>query len=157
MRRQSGGNDVKLYSFFRSSAAYRVRIALNLKNVRYDNVPVHLSRDGGRQKTAEYRAINPQMRVPALALSSGDVIVQSLAIVEYLDETHPEPPLLPADSVARAHVRAVAQIIACDIHPMNNIGPLNYLKNVLGHDQDAINTWYRHWVLAGFEAVEALI
>jgi len=148
---------VKLYSFFRSSAAYRVRIALNLKNVRYDNVPVHLSRDGGRQKTAEYRAINPQMRVPALALSSGDVIVQSLAIVEYLDETHPEPPLLPADSVARAHVRAVAQIIACDIHPMNNIGPLNYLKNVLGHDQDAINTWYRHWVLAGFEAVEALI
>jgi maleylpyruvate isomerase len=148
---------VKLYSFFRSSAAYRVRIALNLKGLPYDLVPVHLSKDGGKQKSAEYRAINPQMRVPALALSNGDVLLQSLAIIEYLDEVHPEPPLLPADALERAHVRALAQIIACDIHPINNIGPLNYLKNELSHDQDAVNAWYRHWVISGFEAVESLM
>ncbi len=148
---------MKLYSYFRSSAAYRVRIALNLKGLPYEIVPVHLTKDGGRQKSAEYRAVNPQMRVPALALSSGDVLLQSLAIIEYLDEVHPEPPLLPADALDRAHVRALAQIIACDIHPINNIGPLNYLKNELAHDQDAINAWYHHWVIAGFEALESLM
>lgn len=148
---------MKLYSYFRSSAAYRARIALELKNLSYDTIPVHLTKDGGRQKTPEYRAINPQMRVPALALSTGDVLIQSLAIIEYLDEIYPEPPLLPADAVHRAQVRALAQIIACDIHPINNIGPLNYLKNVMKQDQDAINAWYHHWVLSGFEAVEARI
>ncbi len=148
---------MKLYSYFRSSAAYRARIALELKNLSYDTIPVHLTKDGGRQNTPEYRAINPQMRVPALALSTGDVLIQSLAIIEYLDEIYPEPPLLPADAVHRAQVRALAQIIACDIHPINNIGPLNYLKNVMKQDQDAINAWYHHWVLSGFEAVEARI
>jgi maleylacetoacetate isomerase len=151
------GNDVKLYSYFRSSAAYRVRIALELKKLPYDIVPVHLTKDGGRQKTPEYRAINPQMRVPALTLSTGDVLIQSLAIIEYLDEIHPEPPLLPADAAHRAQVRALAQIVACDIHPINNIGPLNYLKNVMKQDQDAINAWYHHWVLSGFEAIEAMV
>ncbi|MGZ9083572.1 MAG: glutathione S-transferase N-terminal domain-containing protein, partial [Rhodoplanes sp.] len=116
-----------LYSFFRSSAAYRVRIALNLKGLDYAIAPIHLSKDGGRQKSPEYRAINPQMRVPALALPSGEVLIQSLAIIEYLEETCPEPPLLPGDPIARAQVRAVADIIACDIHPLNNTAPLAYL------------------------------
>ncbi len=97
------------------------------------------------------------MRVPACALDNGDVLLQSLAIMEYLDETHPHPPFLPADPVARAHVRAVAQIIACDIHPLNNTGPLNYLRRNLKADEATINAWYAHWVVAGFEAIEALI
>jgi maleylpyruvate isomerase len=148
---------VTLYSFFRSSAAYRVRIALNLKGLDYTIAPIHLSRDGGRQKTAEYRAINPQMRVPALALPNSDVLIQSLAIIEYLEETHPEPPLLPRDPSARAQVRAVADIVACDIHPINNVGPLNYLRSKLGHAEAEINAWYAHWITLGFEAIEALI
>jgi maleylacetoacetate isomerase len=97
------------------------------------------------------------MRVPALALNNGDVLLQSLALIEYLDETHPEPRLLPADPVARAHVRSVAQIIACDIHPLNNTGPLNYLRRNLKADEAAINAWYANWVVAGFDAIEALI
>jgi maleylacetoacetate isomerase len=148
---------VKLYSYFRSSAAFRVRIALNLKGVTCDMVPIHLVKDGGQHKTAEYRAVNPQMRVPALALSGGEVLIQSLAIIEYLDEVFPEPPLLPADAVKRAEARALAQIIACDIHPLNNSGTLAYLKNELKHDQATINTWYASWVHAGFEAIEARI
>ncbi len=148
---------MKLYSYFRSSAAYRVRIALNLKGLSYETVSIHLTKGGGRQKTPEFRAINPQMRVPALALSGGDVLIQSLAIIEYLDEVHPEPALLPADSIKRAQVRALAQIIACDIHPLNNIGPLFYLKNQLKHDQAEIDAWYAWWILAGFEAIEAMI
>jgi maleylacetoacetate isomerase len=148
---------VKLYSFFRSSAAYRVRIALNLKGLAYDIVPVHLSKDGGKHKTAEYRALNPQMRVPTLVLPSGDVLLQSLAIIDYLDETYPKPALLPADPIERTHVRAVAQIIACDVHPLNNLAALNYLKGKLGHDQAAVDAWYASWILAGFEAVEAMI
>ncbi len=148
---------MKLYSYFRSSAAYRVRIALNLKGISYDTVPIHLAKDGGQNRKPEFRAVNPQMRVPVLAISSGDVLVQSLAIIEYLDEVYPEPPLLPADAVARAKVRAVSQIIACDIHPLANTSPLRYLKNTLGHDQPAIDAWYHHWVLEGFEAVEAMI
>src|SRR5262249_45048712 len=118
---------------------------------------IHLTKGGGRQHAPEFRAVNPQRRVPALALDDGDVLIQSLAIIEYLDETHPEPPLLPADPVARAHVRALAQVIACDIHPLNNVPPLFYLKNELKHDQDAINLWYAHWVTVGFEAVEPLL
>jgi maleylpyruvate isomerase len=148
---------VKLYTYFRSSAAYRVRIALNLKGLPYDSVPIHLVKDGGRNRAPEYRALNPQMRVPALALDSGDVLVQSLAIIEYLDETHPAPPLLPKDPLARAKVRGLAQFIACDIHPLNNVGPLRYLKNQLKHEQAEIDAWYHHWILEGFAALEAML
>jgi maleylacetoacetate isomerase len=150
-------NAVKLYGYFRSSAAYRVRIALNLKKLSHEHQSVHLTRNGGVQFTEDFRAINPQKRVPALALSTGEVLLQSLAIIEYLDEVYPEPPLLPADAVARAQVRAVAQIIACDIHPLNNLVALNYLKGPLKHDQAAADEWYRHWVRQGFDAIEALL
>jgi len=148
---------MKLYSFFRSSAAYRVRIALNLKGLPYEMVPIHLNKDGGQQRKPEFVAINPQKRVPALALSSGDVLVQSLAIIEYLDDIHPEPPLLPPDALDRAKVRAIAQIVACDIHPLNNLVALQYLKNTLKHDQPEIDAWYHHWVIEGFKAIEAMI
>ena len=148
---------MKLYSYFRSSAAYRVRIALNLKGLAYETVPVHLVKEGGHNRRPEFRAINPQMRVPALVVPTGDVLIQSLAIIEYLDETHPEPPLLPKDPIARAQARALAEIVACDIHPLNNIGSLRYLKRELHHEQAAIDAWYHHWVLTGFEALEALV
>ena len=147
---------MKLYTYFRSSAAYRTRIALNLKNLPYEAVPIHLTRDGGHHKSAEYRAINPQMRVPALKLDSGDIIIQSLAIIEYLEETVPNPPLLPKGALERAQVRAVSQIVACDIHPLNNLVALNYLKK-LGHDQATVDEWYASWVKAGFEAIEPLL
>jgi maleylacetoacetate isomerase len=148
---------MKLYSYFRSSATYRTRIALNLKGIAFETVPVHLTRNGGEQHGAEFQAVNPQKRVPALALDTGEVLLQSLAIMEYLDEAYPDPPLLPKDPIERAHVRAVAQIIACDIHPLNNLGPLSYLRHTLKADQSAIQEWYRHWIITGFEAVEALI
>jgi maleylacetoacetate isomerase len=148
---------VKLYSFFRSSAAYRVRIALNLKGIGYETQSVHLVKDGGHNKRPEYRAVNPQMRVPALVTTAGDVLIQSLAIIEYLDETHPQPPLLPKDPLARARVRALAELIACDIHPLNNTSALRYLKNNMTQQQAAIDEWYRHWVTTGFEALEELI
>lgn len=148
---------MKLYSYFRSSAAYRVRIALNLKAVSYETVPIHLQKDGGRHRSAEYRAINPHARVPALILPGGEVLTQSLAIIDYLDETYPQPPLLPADPITRAQVRAIAQIVACDIHPLNNLGTLQYLKRTLGQEQAMIDTWYHHWVLRGFEAIETMI
>jgi maleylacetoacetate isomerase len=148
---------VTLYSYFRSSAAYRVRIAFNLKGLGYDMVPVHLQREGGMNRKPDYRAINPQMRVPALRLDSGELLTQSLAIIEYLDEVHPQPPLLPRDPVDRARARALAQLVACDIHPLNNVGPLRYLKNVLDQDQTHIDAWYHHWVLEGFEALEAMV
>ena len=148
---------MKLYSYFRSSAAYRVRIALNLKGLAYETVPVHLVKEGGHNRRPEFRAINPQMRVPALVVPAGDVLIQSLAIIEYLDETHPEPPLLPKDPIARAQARALAEIVACDIHPLNNIGSLRYLKRELHHEQAVIDAWYHHWVLTGFEALEALV
>jgi maleylacetoacetate isomerase len=145
---------VKLYSYFRSSAAYRVRIAFNLKGLGYDMVPIHLQKDGGQQLKPDYAAINPLKRVPALVLDSGDILTQSLAIIEYLDEVHPHPPLLPTDPVLRAKVRSMALIVACDIHPLNNLAPLRYLKNELGQDQTAIDAWYHHWVLEGFAAIE---
>ena len=148
---------MKLYSYFRSSAAYRTRIALNLKGLAYETVSIHLTKDGGRQHAPEFRAVNPQKRVPALALDSGEVLLQSLAIIEYLDEVHPDPPLLPNTPIERARVRAVAQIIACDIHPLNNTGPLNYLRHAIKADQAAVQEWYAHWIAAGFEAIEALI
>ena len=148
---------MKLYSYFRSSAAYRVRIALNLKGIAYETAPIHLVKDGGHNKRPEFRAVNPQMRVPALVTPGGEVLTQSLAIIEYLEETHPEPALLPKDPIARAKARAIAELIACDIHPLNNIGSLRYLKNVMDQEQGAIDTWYHHWVIAGFEALEALL
>jgi maleylacetoacetate isomerase len=148
---------LKLYTYYRSSAAYRVRIALNLKGLPYEMVPVHLTKNGGYQRKPEFVALNPQMRVPALALSSGDVLTQSLAIIEYLDDIQSEPPLLPPDALARAHVRAIAQAVACDIHPLNNLVVLQYLKRALKHDQAEIDAWYHHWVIEGFKAIEAMI
>jgi maleylacetoacetate isomerase len=148
---------VKLYSYFRSSAAYRVRIALNLKGIGYETQSIHLVKDGGHNKRPEFRAINPQMRVPVLVTTAGEVLIQSLAIIEYLDETHPQPPLLPKDPLARARVRALAELIACDIHPLNNTSALRYLKNNMAQQQSAIDEWYRHWVVTGFEALEELI
>jgi maleylpyruvate isomerase len=148
---------VKLYSYFRSSAAYRARIALNLKGLTYETAPVHLIKDGGHNKRPEFRAVNPQMRVPALVAPTGEVLIQSLAIIEYLDEIHPEPPFLPKDPLGRAQARALAQIIACDIHPLNNTSPLRYLKSEMHQEQSAIDAWYHHWILAGFDALEALV
>jgi maleylacetoacetate isomerase len=146
-----------LYSYFRSSAAYRLRIALDLKGLAYSITSIHLTKDGGQQHSPDYRAINPQMRVPALALSADETLLQSLAIIEYLDEVAPDPRLLPTDALQRAHVRAVAQIIACDIHPLNNTSALNYLRRTLHADDHAVNAWYAHWVRVGFDAVEALL
>ena len=148
---------MKLYTYFRSSAAFRVRIALNLKGLSYHSIPIHLIKEGGLNRKPEYRAINPQMKVPTLVLDGGQVLTQSLAIMNYLDETHPEPPFLPKDPVARAQIRAAALLIACEIHPLNNTAPLRYLKHQLKHEQPDIDAWYHHWVLEGFEALEAMI
>jgi len=144
---------MKLYTFFRSSAAYRTRIAVNLKGVEYNNVHIDLRGPASEQRKAEYLAINPQGLVPALVVD-GTTVAQSLAIIEYLDETYPEPPLLPRSALDRARVRALALTIACDIHPLNNLRVLNYLRSPLGHDEDAVNAWYRHWIGAGFDALE---
>lgn len=141
-----------LYGYFRSSAAYRVRIALNLKGLAYAQAPVSLLR--GEQRSADYLALNPQGLVPAL-LDNGVLLTQSLAICEYLDEAYPDSArLLPDGAVLRAQVRAVAQAIACDIHPLNNLRVLNFLKAELGQDEAARNGWYRHWVATGFAALE---
>ncbi len=148
--------DPVLYDYWRSSAAYRVRIAMNIKGIPYKSQAVHLVRDGGEQKLPSYKAVNPQALVPSLALQNGDVITQSLAIIDYLDETVPTPALLPSDPVLRAQVRAMAYLIACDIHPINNLRILKYLKSPLDHAQEDIDTWYRHWVAEGFAALEAL-
>ncbi|MDA5194855.1 maleylacetoacetate isomerase [Govanella unica] len=143
------------YEYWRSSAAYRVRIALNLKGLAYDPEAIHLTRDGGDQHTPAYRAVNPQGLIPALKLGDGTVLIQSLAIIEYLDETIPEPRLLPGDAIRRAEIRALAEMVACDIHPLNNLRVLQYLKRELGQTQDSIDQWYRHWVVTGFAALEA--
>jgi maleylacetoacetate isomerase len=145
---------VKLYTYFRSSAAYRVRIALNLKGVSHEAVSVNLLK--GEQREAGYKALNPQMRVPSLDIGE-TTLIQSPAILEYLDEVYPEPPLLPMGAVNRAKVRAIASLIACDIHPLNNSGTLAYLKKRLGHDQTAADEWYAHWVREGFDAIEAML
>jgi len=145
---------MKLYSFFRSSAAYRVRIALNLKGLPYEILPVHLTRGGGEQLAPGYRKLNPQALVPALE-DAGRVFTQSLAIIEYLEEVHPQVPLLPKDAAARARVRALALAIACDLHPLNNLRVLNYLTGPMGLMDDAKQTWYRHWIAEGLTALEA--
>lgn len=146
---------MKLYSFFRSSAAFRVRIALGLKGLPYETVPIHLTR--GEHRAEAFRGVNPQRRLPALVLDDGTVLIQSLAIIEYLDEIHPQPPLLPAEPVARAKMRAVAGIIGADIHPVNNSGVLKELRGRFKADEAQINAWIAHWILEGFAAVEALI
>ena len=145
---------MKLYTYFRSSAAYRVRIALNLKGFGYEAVPVHLLRDGGQQLTDAYRDINPSALVPAL-VTDGATITQSLAIIEYLDEVHPMVPLLPRDALGRARVRALAQMVACDTHPISNLRVLKYLKHTLHVAEEDKNEWYRHWVRVGLGAIEA--
>lgn len=148
---------LQLYSYFRSSASYRVRIALNLKGLPYEYVAVHLLKDGGQQHTADYQRINPAELVPAL-VDDGHAIGQSLAIMEYLDETRPElPALLPRDALGRARVRGLAQSIACEIHPLNNLRVLQYLENDLKLDEAAKATWYRHWITLGFTAVETML
>jgi maleylacetoacetate isomerase len=145
---------MKLYTYFRSSAAYRVRIALNLKGLSYEAVPVHLLKDGGEQLQQGYRMINPSAAVPALQDERG-TLTQSMAILEYLEETHPDVPLLPADPLGRARVRELSQIIACDIHPLNNLRVLRYLKHTVGVTEDVKNEWYRHWVTEGLASLEA--
>ncbi|MEY3912928.1 MAG: hypothetical protein RL509_972 [Pseudomonadota bacterium] len=142
---------MKLYNYFRSSASFRVRIALHLKGLSYDYLPVHLAR--GDHKLAAYANVSADRLVPALE-KDGHILSQSLAIMEYLDETHPEPPLLPADALGRARVRALAQSIACEIHPLNNLRVLKYLVRELKVEEEAKNTWYRHWVREGLEAFE---
>ena len=146
-----------LYTYYRSSAAYRVRIALNLKGMPYTAVPVHLVKDGGQHRSAAYRARNPQALVPAFELEDGTVLTQSLAIMEYLDEVQPEPALLPADAIGRARVRALAQAIACDLHPVNNLRVLQYLSQQLGISAEQKDAWYRHWVDTGLQGLEALL
>jgi len=147
---------MKLYSYFRSSASFRVRIALSLKGLEYDYVPVHLLQGGGQQFTAEFRAMNPAALVPVLD-DDGTVLTQSLAIIEYLEETRPEPPLLPGDAAGRARVRAIALSIACEIHPLNNLRVLGYLNKTLGVAEEQRNAWYRHWVETGLATVEAML
>jgi maleylacetoacetate isomerase/maleylpyruvate isomerase len=143
---------MKLYNYFRSSASFRVRIALELKGLSYEYIPVHLVK--GEHKLDTYAALSPSRLVPTLETDDGDHLGQSMAIIEYLDETHPAPPLLPRDPLGRARVRALAQLIACEIHPLNNLRVLKYLVRELKLDEQAKNTWYRHWVREGLEALE---
>ncbi|MCC5866783.1 MAG: maleylacetoacetate isomerase [Wenzhouxiangella sp.] len=145
-----------LYSYWRSSASYRVRMALNLKGLDYDIRPVHLVKDGGQQHSAEYLKLNPQGLVPAL-VDGQTVITQSLAMLEYLEERCPAPALLPTDPVGRARVRAIAAAIACDIHPLNNLRVLKHLVDKLGVDEGAKLAWYRHWTETGLQAVETML
>ena len=144
-----------LYSYYRSSASYRVRIALNLKKIDYEIRPVHLLKDGGRQRQPDYLAINPQGLVPVLKVDDA-VISQSSAIIEYLEEVYPEPPLLPKSAMERARVRSLVQLIACEIHPLNNLRVLQYLKNNLDFE-DAGTSWYCHWIREGFTAFEQML
>jgi maleylpyruvate isomerase len=146
---------LKLYGFFRSSAAFRTRIALNLKGIPYEQVSLVLRR--GDQLRPEYLEKNPLGLVPALEDEDGQILIESLAIIEYLDETHPEPPLLPGHPADRARVRAIAQAIACDIHPIDNLRVLKYLSKPLGHDEKAIETWFNHWIRLGFEGIERIL
>ncbi len=145
-----------LYTYFRSSAAFRVRIALNFKQLSYEPRYVHLRREGGEHRRPGYRAVNPQGLVPTL-LHGQQAFTQSLAIIEFLDEVYPQPALLPSDAAGRAWVRSLAQLIACDIHPLNNLRVLDYLKDELAQAEQARSAWYGHWVQEGFQALEALL
>lgn len=147
---------IVLYTYWRSSAAYRVRIGLELKRLAWEARPVHLVRDGGEQHRDAYRALNPQQQVPTL-LHEGHVLTQSLAILEYLDERFPQVPLLPADAAGRARVRALAQLVACDIHPINNLRVMQYLERTLQVPTDARTQWTLHWIAEGFAAMEAML
>ncbi len=151
---------MKLYSYFRSSAAYRVRIALNLKGLPYEVIPIHLVKNGGEQLSAEYRALNPMALVPALIddeSESSTVLTQSVAIIEYLEERYPRPPLLPESAGDRAFVRSIALSIACEIHPLNNLRVLRYLVRDLNVSEEDKNAWYRHWVEQGLASIEATL
>ncbi|WBY01763.1 maleylacetoacetate isomerase [Ramlibacter tataouinensis] len=143
---------MKLHNYFRSSASFRVRIALALKGLPYEYLPVHLAK--GEHKQPGYARVSPSLLVPTLETDGGERLGQSMAIIEYLDETHPQPPLLPADPLARARVRALAQLVACEIHPLNNLRVLKYLVHDLKVSEDAKNAWYRHWVREGLLAFE---
>jgi maleylpyruvate isomerase len=147
---------MKLYTFFRSSASYRVRIALNLKGLRYEQAPVHLRRGGGEQLSAAYRALNPQALVPALE-DNGKILTQSLAIIEYLEEKQPKPALLPADPADKALVRSMAMVIACEVHPIQNLRVLNHVKKEYGQTDEQVNRWAQHWIDLGLSALEQMI
>lgn len=144
---------MKLYTFFRGSSPFRVRIALNLKGLAYEPVFVHLGK--GEQRKLPYAAVNPQSLVPALVLDDGHVLTQSLAIIEYLDETFPKPRLIPEDALGRARVRALSLIVACEIHPLNNARTLAHLRKAMNQTDEQVNAWYRHWVADGLAKVEA--
>jgi maleylacetoacetate isomerase len=147
---------MKLYGFFRSSASYRVRVALNLKKLNYGQIPIHLRRGGGEQLSPSYKTVNPQGLVPTLE-DGGRLIPQSLAIIEYLEECYPEPPLLPREPGDRAIVRGMALAVACEIHPIQNLRVLNYLRNELKHPEEDVNAWARHWIALGLSALEQTV
>ncbi len=149
-------SELVLHDYWRSSACYRVRIALNLKGLRYTLKPVHLINNGGEQHSAEHHAINPQESVPVL-MDGRRAVRQSTAIIEYLEEMHPQPPLLPPGPRERAYARALAQLVACDIHPLNNLRVMQYLERELGADQAARDRWMRHWIELGFRAFEEIL
>ena len=147
---------MKFYGYFRSSASYRLRIALALKGIAHEQASIHLTRGGGEQFAAEFRRLNPQELVPVIE-DNGHVLTQSLAILEYLEETHPAPAILPKTPVERARVRALALVMACEMHPLNNLRVLTYLTKQLGVGEDAKLAWYRHWIALGFTALEGLL
>ena len=144
---------MKLYTYFRSSAAFRVRIALNVKGLRYESLFVHLAK--GEHRRPEYAKVNPQGLLPTLELDDGIRLNQSLAIIEYLEDKCPRPPLLPSDAVGKARVRGLAALVACEIHPLNNLRVLQHLKRSLGQSEDQVNAWYRHWIADGLAKLEA--
>jgi len=147
---------MKLYTFFRSSASFRVRIALNLKGLKYEQAPIHLRRGGGEQLSAAYKAINPQALVPALE-DGGKILTQSLAIIEYLEERYPQPPLLPRDPADKALVRSMALIIACEVHPIQNLRVLQHVKREYNQSDEQVNRWAQHWIDLGLAALEQTI